>query len=553
MSAYFERSLLEEEFKKRSARLIREETYYNRGVNPSYFTSNKKGTEAVMKLIHHRGNVRDLVKYVADDKKTGDGNHIYDKHGFVLSQEKLEEKRAFWHKRNSEDRRQDAIFSTHIVFSTKESSYDKRNIEILRSSVAEVIDKHFTKDGYDSFFTIHTDKPHLHAHVVIHNKNILTNRKIRFSKYSSIFTLRKDFADCLNERGLKYKTSLRKDSLEVVDGLGSSTRNKNQNYILSQVEKDLGKEARDWAKKQFINKYSDDEKKAQEAKENLRLIKKKEDPQTREEILKRVKVYQRQKEKWQAKQHLYNRYPKLDKKSINSYVDSLFAAEKKASGHYNSNNERRVKNLKNIQNRISDLKNKDVTAQIVEFKSFLDRNSQRETEAKNFTRLGVVGQQYLRQLYRNLDFSKTDKQREIVQNKIDDLKKGSVDAAELDFFRQALINAGSKQYQSLHKERIAAIREDIARKAKVDIREVDQVEKIFDLYCARRVGDSVFAYRQFRRGIKTYIDVLQSKNERRILNVSEVLSQKLGIKPGSINLANSESAKKTPLSADFFR
>jgi len=338
MSAYFEQTLLEEEFKKRRAKLQREETYFNKGSDPKYFTDNRKGTEAVMKLIHHHGRVRDLIRYVTDKEKTGDDDHVYDKYGQVIGKDKLAQKEKFWHKRNQEGSRNNSVYSTHIIFSTKESSKSKKNIEILRSAVAEVLDAHFTANNFDSIFTIHTDKSHLHAHVVVHNKNLLTNKKIRFSKYSSIFTMRKNFADCLQARGWDYRSTLRKDSLEVINGLDSAVQNKAQNYVLNQVENDLGTDARDWTKKQFISKYSENDKKAKEARANLRLVNKKEDPAARDEILGKVKLYKRQKEKWQVKQFMHNKYKNFDKKDLNKFVDSVFAVESKFSSQYHSKN-----------------------------------------------------------------------------------------------------------------------------------------------------------------------------------------------------------------------
>jgi len=183
MAKYFEKTIVEEEFRKRRAKLAQEEAYQNRGRKPQYFSEASKSSQAIMKVINHHGRVHDLLKYVMDEKRTGGDEHIYDFIGMTISQERLKETEAFWHKRNKQDTRVNARHSTHFVFSIKEKP-TRKNIEILRSAMARVGSKHFEVEGYDYIFVIHTNTPHLHAHLVLHNKNIITGKKIRLSRYA---------------------------------------------------------------------------------------------------------------------------------------------------------------------------------------------------------------------------------------------------------------------------------------------------------------------------------------------------------------------------------
>jgi hypothetical protein len=530
MPKFFEKSIIEEEFKRRRARLTQDETYFNRGSSPKYFTESKKGSQAILKVINHHGRIRDLVKYVTDEKRTGDDGHIYDFTGRSISKERLQEIESFWHQRNKQETRSNSRHSTHFVFSTKEKP-TKKNIEILRYALSTVASQHFEAEGFDYIFTIHTNTAHLHGHLVLHNKNLITGKKIRLSRYSSLFTLRKDFADRLKDKGLNYVCSAKQDAMEVSSELETSNQTQNQNYVLNQVENDLGTDARDWSKKQFINKYSEDDKKAEEAKANLKLIKKRDDPNAKAEILKRVNLYKRQKEKWQIKQFMQNKYKKLDKKDINAYVDTLYATENTLSSRYNSKNNNSVTRLEKIQERISDLTQIDVSARIINYKEFKERQKARDQEIQNFNLYGEVGKQYLRTLYSNLDYSKTDQQREVVSTKIANLKDGNVSEEEFDFFRNSLKKASPNLYNNFYDQRIEAIKSEIAKETGVEPEDIDQVEKIFELHCARRVKDSFFAYRQFKRGLKLYKEVLKSGDEDRLWYLSNGLSQKLGKSP----------------------
>lgn len=213
------KSLLEEEFKKRRARVtFFEQSYRGRGHSTTYFKPADEYNKAIVKIIHHRGNVRDLIRYVADEKKTGNNQNICSSDDATLSAENLKNKERFWQSRNKANPRANARHSTHIVLSTKEAPTPD-NISKLKEAVSIVASENFSFHGYDCFFAVHTDTPHLHAHLIIHNKNLITGKSLRFSKHSDLYDLRKDFADNLNRKGWRYTCRLRKDSMKFRDGI----------------------------------------------------------------------------------------------------------------------------------------------------------------------------------------------------------------------------------------------------------------------------------------------------------------------------------------------
>ncbi|MBU2645514.1 relaxase/mobilization nuclease domain-containing protein [bacterium] len=530
---YYDRSILEEEFKRRSARIVSENAYIQRGSHSGYFSQSSRSpdstyTEVVSKFIHHAGNVKDLVRYVADKEKTESEALIFYPDGSKISRDNLNQLQNYWHKRNIRDTRANARHSTHIVLSTKEE-ITTENIEILRDVVSNLVSKRFTANGFDSFFTIHTDKAHLHAHVVLHNRSIITGKKIRFSKYSDMHHIRHEFASLLRSKGFHYCATLKKDSMKVLDG--ASQQKTNQNYVLNQVENELGPTARAWVKKQFILKYSDNPDLAKKAKMNLVLIRNYSDPKARTQIDTQVAAYQKQKEKWDVKKTLIEKYSSFDEKWVGRYVDAVYASQQYFEKRYHSNDRSSVAKYESVSGLVEKLVEVDLSDKI---QGFIDRETLKQTrdnEVKAFGRYGDIGRLYLRQLHKNQDFAKTDKQREIIRQKIDDLKKGSVDETEFDYFKNANAKNNFEPFKNFFPQRMLAIKKRIAGKAGVDVSEVTEAEKIFSLYLARRASDSVYAYRHFESAVERYTDILKSGIDERLYRFSKTLDQKLANLP----------------------
>jgi hypothetical protein len=378
---YYDRSILEEEFKRRSARIVSENAYTQRGSHSGYFsqssrTPNSPYTEVISKIIHHSGNVKDLVRYVADKEKTGNEELIFSPEGSKISKDDLGRLQNYWHKRNIKDTRANARHSTHIILSTKEKTTTE-NLEILRDVVSNLVSKRFTANGFDSFFTIHTDKAHLHAHVVLHNRNIITGKKIRFTKYSDMHHIRYEFASLLRSKGFHYCATLKKDSMQVLDG--ALQQKTNQNYVLNQIENELGPTARAWVKKQFILKYSDNPTHVKKAKQNLVLIRDLTDSRSREKINAQVAEYQKQKEKWDVKKTLIEKYRSFDEKWVGRYVDAVYASQKYFEKRYHSKDESSVEKYESVTNLVERLVEVDLSGKI---QGFIDRETLKQTRDK---------------------------------------------------------------------------------------------------------------------------------------------------------------------------
>jgi len=536
---FYDKSELDDAFKKRRAKLLYEHEYNQRGSYSAYFSyrdvTKGDSSEAVIKIIHHRGNVKDLIKYVDDDKKTGSDDLTFSASGNILKKEELKEFEKFWQKRNRSDTKPNARHSTHIVLSTKEKP-SRANIRKFKDVVARVASNQFVNKGYSCFFVVHTDKPHLHAHLVVHNKNLFTDKKIHFSKFSELYSIRKDFADGLTQKGWNYSSTLRKDSMMSLDGINE--QKKHQNYVLNEVEKELGPDARAWTKKQFILKFSKDEKKAKQAKINLAKVRNLSKPQTRSDVLEQVEAYMAQKHKWDVKQTLHTKYPSIDKKAINSYIDSLFASQNRLAKAYNTKNKKSVEKYEAVTKLVDNITIIDISKDITDYQKTLQLRKQRAKEVEGFNLYGDIGKLYLRQLYKNLDQSRTDKQKNIVTSKIKDLKGGSVDKSEFDFFKQSTLEQNSKPYGVFFKQRVFSIEKHIAEKSGSKLEDITEVPRLFTLYAARRGSDAVFAYNSFKNGIDLYVDVLKSGDGEKIWKFSQVLSEKLGTSPEQKDMMN---------------
>lgn len=317
--------------------------------------------------------------------------------------------------------------------------------------------------------------------------------------------------------------------MKVLDG--ASEQKTNQNYVLNQVENELGPTARAWVKKQFILKYSDNPTQVKKAKRNLVLVRNLADPKARGQIDAQVAAYQKQKEKWDVKKALIEKYSSFDEKWVGRYVDAVYAPQQYFEKRFNSKIKSSVEKYESVTNLVENLVEVDLKDKI---HGFIDRETlkqSRDKEVKEFDRYGDIGRLYLRQLHKNLDFAKTDKQREIIRQKIGDLKKGSVDEAEFDYFKNANAKKNFEPFKKFFPQRMLAVKTRIAGNAGVDVSEVTEAEKIFSLYLARRASDSVYAYRHFESAVERYTDILKSGSEERLYSFSKTLDQKLANLP----------------------
>ncbi|KGI55496.1 coiled-coil domain-containing protein [Campylobacter sp. MIT 97-5078] len=92
----------------------------------------------------------------------------------------------------------------HLSFGIDEKQNDV-NLEILKESVKEVMEKNFFEYKWAMVIHSHQSKPH--AHILISKNNRFTKRKFHLNNkdFKDFFTmLRNDFAMALNSRGLEY-------------------------------------------------------------------------------------------------------------------------------------------------------------------------------------------------------------------------------------------------------------------------------------------------------------------------------------------------------------
>lgn len=92
----------------------------------------------------------------------------------------------------------------HLSFGIDEK-HSELNLEILKESVQEVMEKNFFEYKYALVIHSHQNRPH--AHILINKNNKFNKKKLHLKKdeFRDFFTtLRNDFALALNSRGLEY-------------------------------------------------------------------------------------------------------------------------------------------------------------------------------------------------------------------------------------------------------------------------------------------------------------------------------------------------------------
>lgn len=92
----------------------------------------------------------------------------------------------------------------HLSFGIDER-HSELNLEILKESVQEVMEKNFFEYKYALVIHSHQNRPH--AHILINKNNKFNKKKLHLNKdeFKDFFTtLRNDFALALNSRGLEY-------------------------------------------------------------------------------------------------------------------------------------------------------------------------------------------------------------------------------------------------------------------------------------------------------------------------------------------------------------
>lgn len=162
----------------------------------------------------------------------------------------------------------------HLSFGIDERQSDV-NLEILKESVKEVMDKNFFEYKYALVIHSHQNKPH--AHILINKNNKFNGKKLHLKKdeFKDFFTmLRNDFAMALNARGLEYHNhfKIENDLKKQITKLEKTDFNfeKNMNLELAKMCESLDKKIKIREKK--IQKLADELKALYDLKNNELLL-----------------------------------------------------------------------------------------------------------------------------------------------------------------------------------------------------------------------------------------------------------------------------------------
>nr|AKN40549.1 IncQ plasmid conjugative transfer DNA nicking endonuclease TraR (pTi VirD2 -like protein) [Enterovibrio norvegicus] len=150
-----------------------------------------------------------------------------DEMGNKLTLEEMNELRKKWELEFNENEKEKARLMTHFVLSVDEKP-TKKNIKKFDNATRDFLRERFGKEGYEYIYVIHTDNDKPHAHVIIKNHNIETNKKFRMDREwfldSRIMAKEK-----LNEQGFNYKATLKRDRVFKKENL--KTKGNEQNEV----------------------------------------------------------------------------------------------------------------------------------------------------------------------------------------------------------------------------------------------------------------------------------------------------------------------------------
>lgn len=537
-------------FKIRAAKLANVNTYNNRGRQPGYFRQVEKGgrTEVIVKIHHQTSfNVNKIMSYVSNKERTGgEDKNLYDAYGNPINKQRLNDIADTWNQRNSVDRKKEreqekktgkekthkTRYGTHLVFSLKEPA-TKSNKKILESAMREVQSKHFTSLGFDSIFTIHENTDHIHAHLLIHNKHLITRKKIRFSRNSDLFALKTDFAKSLAKQGLNYTATQRNlDSFEIKND-ADKKREYRKDYLTSEIVKRFGSPARDFVKKQMIESHSEDVKKAQRAKETIALLRHYKDSSKHPQIQAKINQYLSQKEKFEIKKHLESKHPDLDRKDIHSYVDMVFAQHAKWTHSAHSNTPASINRFEQISQEYDSLHMADAS-KITAFAELRRKAEEQKQKVSQFNRYGLPGKELYKLLLsdiakfesltrKNPESDSLKQQLENSQKQLANLENNTFNPDEIV---NTLIKRNSNGQTRFLENRLSYWQSEISGSAGVPKQSVD-LSGLFKLYLVQRGSNPKTAYRNFTQNLNQYACFLRENDQDKLQSFHKSIHQQL--------------------------
>lgn len=192
--------------------------------SPSYIKdAQSKAPQAIFKVTSFAkgASVRRVMEYITrtDRNEIGipaeneDGSQL---HGKDDVQAVYEEWSTDF-ERKKPGRKNEPRHATHIVLSAKTDNSDK-SVRQVHAAASEFLRKEFGDQGFQYVFVVHKDTENPHVHVVIKNKNVVLNKKLRIGK-AELFELRQEFAISLQEQGLEAVSTLRRDRPEIIEAV----------------------------------------------------------------------------------------------------------------------------------------------------------------------------------------------------------------------------------------------------------------------------------------------------------------------------------------------
>lgn len=194
--------------------------------SPSYIKdAQSKAPQAIFKVTSFAkgASVRRVMEYITrtDRDEIGipaeneDGTQLHGKDDVQA----IYEEWANDFERKKPGRKNEPRHATHIVLSAKTDNSDK-SVRQVHAAASEFLRKEFGDQGFQYVFVVHKDTENPHVHVVIKNKNLVLNKKLRIGK-AELFELRQEFAKSLQEQGLEAISTLRRDRPEVIQGIAN--------------------------------------------------------------------------------------------------------------------------------------------------------------------------------------------------------------------------------------------------------------------------------------------------------------------------------------------
>lgn len=545
------------------AKKICVEQFQNRGNSVSYFSFTDgyiKMTEALLKINHQTSiSATKAAKYILDIQKTKDKELCFNSYGLITNHSHILQTVKLWNNTNKElhsSHQQNAYlrekngkpprvnkprYNTHIVLSIKEKP-NKKRIEALVNAVKDVQLHYLTAFGFDSFFTIHQNTDHLHAHLLIQNFNPITGKRINFPK-SLVWAMKQDFASSLRSNGLNYCATFKNiDSLETKNN-PELKKKARKDHFTNQMIKTFGEDFRPFLKKVLIESRLDDPIKQEKAKLNLKYMRTLDEPNSRTSLLSNWNTYKKQLLKHTIKSNLIKKYPSINPDSIRSFVDVIHAKYNKALSRSTTKNPETLEELKKAEQSYLNLENVSEEA-LLKFSVTKQLQLKRSKKIESKMIYGTPGKEYFNLLLNDLKYlesqhriyphsKETLPKLKKLQNELQSLLNRKIHP---DTLFKRLIDRNSKDHQQFFTKRFTALKLHISSSSSVSSDQV-HLDNIIKYYLMIRGNNPKLGYIALKKLTNEYIRLLKSNNPTHIDKFQNHLKSKINPNPYNLKFS----------------